>query len=201
MGVMVNSSHCFCHCFLLRERNPSPAPAWGPLLGRQSSTKLFNMSHSHVLQLFTNCSSMVPFLHESAVPAESLLQCALPTRSQPSFRHPSALAWGSSKGCRWVSAPPWIYGEKEAHGGLLLLSTTAWKEVAARWGLGSSPRQLATGQEEMASSCSRAGSGWTSGSIFSLKGWLSIGMGCPGKWWESPSLEVFNFQGWWNDWT
>lgn len=39
-------------------------------------------------------------------------------------------------------------------------------------------------QDKRALSCARAGSGWTSGRVFPLTGWLSIRMGCPGKWWS-----------------
>jgi len=46
----------------------------------------------------------------------------------------------------------------------------------------SSPKELAIGQEEMASSCIRGGSDWILGKIFLLKEWSDIGIGCPRKW-------------------
>lgn len=39
------------------------------------------------------------------------------------------------------------------------------------------------GCEETASICTRGGLDWISGRVSSQKGWLGIGMGCPGKWW------------------
>lgn len=38
-----------------------------------------------------------------------------------------------------------------------------------------------TGQENVASSCAREGSGWTSGRNFSPNRWLSLGTDCAGK--------------------
>uniref|UniRef100_A0A8C9N6X0 ZP domain-containing protein n=1 Tax=Serinus canaria TaxID=9135 RepID=A0A8C9N6X0_SERCA len=51
----------------------------------------------------------------------------------------------------------------------------------ARWGSGSGHREQVTGQGEMASSCSRGGSGWTSGGIPAWKGCSGLGRGCPGR--------------------
>jgi len=45
--------------------------------------------------------------------------------------------------------------------------------------------------EAMASSCFRGGLDWILGKISLLKEWSGIGTGCPGKWVESPYLEVF----------
>lgn len=46
-----------------------------------------------------------------------------------------------------------------------LLSPTAWKEDAARWGTVSPPSQPATSQKDTALSCSRKGLSWTLGRI------------------------------------
>jgi len=40
-----------------------------------------------------------------------------------------------------------------------------------------------TRQEVMVLSCTRGGSGWILGKKNSLKEWLSIGTGCPQRWW------------------
>ncbi|KAK4824286.1 hypothetical protein QYF61_013031 [Mycteria americana] len=73
----------------------SPAPAWGPSHGRQSSMNFSNMSPSHGLQFCMNCSSMGPFHGVQSFrnrllqcgsptgPARSLLQHRLPMGSQP----------------------------------------------------------------------------------------------------------------------
>jgi len=45
------------------------------------------------------------------------------------------------------------------------------------------------GQEVMALSCMRGGTGWILGAIPSQKEWWCIGTGCPGVV-ESPSMEV-----------
>ncbi|CAM9987192.1 unnamed protein product [Bubo scandiacus] len=42
-------------------------------------------------------------------------------------------------------------------------------------------RVWSTGQEGMASSCTRAGSDWLLGRISLQKGLLGVGMGCPGQ--------------------
>ena len=59
----------------------SPAPAWGPTHGRQSSTNFSNVGPSHGLQFFTNCSSMGPF-HSVPSFRSTLLQRGSPTGSQ-----------------------------------------------------------------------------------------------------------------------
>ncbi|KAM9590481.1 uncharacterized protein ACIBXB_005737 [Morphnus guianensis] len=59
----------------------SPAPAWGPTHGRQSSMNFSNVGPSHGLQPFTNCSSMGPF-HGVQSFRSTLLQHGLPTGSQ-----------------------------------------------------------------------------------------------------------------------
>jgi len=41
---------------------------------------------------------------------------------------------------------------------------------------------LLTGRREMASSCARGGLGWITGNTSLLKGLLSTGMGCSGRW-------------------
>lgn len=72
---------------------------------------------------------------------------------------------------------------------MLLLFTNA------RWGSASYPRQLMMWQEDIALSCARGGSNWTSGRTFSVKGCWSIGRGWPGWWWSH--------RPWWlsgNDW-
>ncbi|KAK4822389.1 hypothetical protein QYF61_014159 [Mycteria americana] len=96
----------------------SPAPAWGPSHGRQSSMNFSNMSPSHGLQFFMNCSSVGPFhgvqsfrnrleqscqqtcssvvssLHVSTGPARSLLQRGLSKGSQPPLGHIHLLQHG-----------------------------------------------------------------------------------------------------------
>jgi len=42
--------------------------------------------------------------------------------------------------------------------------------------------QRRKGQEEMASSCVRGGSGWRLGEISFLQEWSGLGPGCPGQW-------------------
>ena len=43
----------------------------------------------------------------------------------------------------------------------------------------------------MASSCTRGSLGWISGKASLQKGLLSTGIGSPGRWVESPPLDVF----------
>ena len=50
---------------------------------------------------------------------------------------------------------------------------------------------LVTGRGEMASNCTRGGLGWISGKTSLQKVLLSTGIGFPGRWVESPSLDVF----------
>ena len=98
----------------------SPAPAWGPSHGRQSSMNFSNMSPSHRLQFLVNCSSVGPpqghkcchqtcsnvgSIHGSTGPARSLLQCGLPM-GVTCLRAPTCSGVGSPTGCGWVSAPP-----------------------------------------------------------------------------------------------
>ena len=59
----------------------SPAPAWGPPHGRQSSMNFSNVGPSHGLQFFTNCSSVGPF-HGLQSFRHRLLQRGSPTGSQ-----------------------------------------------------------------------------------------------------------------------
>ena len=59
----------------------SPAPAWGPSHGRQSSMNFSNVSPSHGLQFFTNCSSMGPF-HRVQSFRNGLLQHGSPVGPQ-----------------------------------------------------------------------------------------------------------------------
>jgi len=35
----------------------------------------------------------------------------------------------------------------------------------------------------MASSCIGGGLGWILGEVFLVKGWLGVGVSCPGQWW------------------
>lgn len=87
----------------------SPAPAWGPSHRRQSPASFSNMSPSHWLQFFTNCSSAgssprrtVPQEDTAPVwvpptvtsPASCLFQHGLCTGSQPHLGHPPAPVWG-----------------------------------------------------------------------------------------------------------
>ncbi|KAK4817056.1 hypothetical protein QYF61_026364 [Mycteria americana] len=91
----------------------SPAPAWGPSHGRQSSTN-FNMGPSYRLQFFMNCSSMGLLwgpkscqqtcssvgssLQQATDPARSLLQRRLCTGSQPPLSTSTYSGVGSSMG-------------------------------------------------------------------------------------------------------
>ncbi|PKU43198.1 hypothetical protein llap_6505 [Limosa lapponica baueri] len=70
--------------------------------------------------------------------------------------------------------------EKRRRGDLLALSNSL-KGGGSQGGSVSSPKSQVMGQEEMASSCARGGSGWILGKMFPRKGFLSLGMGCPGK--------------------
>ncbi|KAK4832384.1 hypothetical protein QYF61_022239 [Mycteria americana] len=60
--------------------------------------------------------------------------------------------------------------------------------------------QLAIGREEMASSCARGGIDWILGKIYLLKGWSSIGTGCPERWWShhpwrsSKNVKMWHFR-------
>ena len=42
-------------------------------------------------------------------------------------------------------------------------------------------RKSKIGQEGMASSCTREGSSWILGRIYSQKEWQCVGIGCPGR--------------------
>ena len=50
-----------------------------------------------------------------------------------------------------------------------------------RWVLVTSPNQLATAQEETASSCIRGGLDWILGKMSLLEEWSGLGPGCPGQ--------------------
>lgn len=74
-------------------------------------------------------------------------------------------SWGSWSCSAW---------RKGGYGETLLFSSTTWEDVVARRVLVSSARQPLIGWEDMASSCTRGDSYWTSEIIFSLEGWLSV---------------------------
>lgn len=74
---------------------------------------------------------------------------------------------------------PWKNG---GSGMTLSLPTIPWQEGE----LASPHRQEVKGQEDIASSCTRWGSGWTTGRISSQKG-SGTGRSCPERWW-SPQL-------------
>lgn len=83
----------------------------------------------------------------------------------------------------------WVYSQELYHYCVRVLihwrkrdSLIAWKEIVARWRLASFPRKLATGQEYINSSWTRGSLDCTWGKMPSLKGLLSIGMDCAGRW-------------------
>jgi len=51
-------------------------------------------------------------------------------------------------------------------------------------GVGLFSQVAATGQEAVALSCTRVGSGWILGKTTSPEEWSGAGMGCPGRWWS-----------------
>jgi len=73
-------------------------------------------------------------------------------------------------------------GEEELRGDLIVLYNF-WKEVVARW-VGLCSLVTVIGQEVMASSSARGGSGLVLGNISSQKEWSVIGTGCTGWWWN-----------------
>lgn len=87
LGVTVRS----CHCLPLRDRNPCPAPAWGPCRGTQSL-------RSRLLQRGSPTGSRVP------PGATSTALQGLPTGSGPLSGIPCS-GPGSCRGCRWVPSP------------------------------------------------------------------------------------------------
>ena len=86
----------------------SPAPAWGPSHGRQSSMNFSSVSPSHRLQFFTNCTSVGPF-HEVQSFRNRLLQHGSPAGSQvlPAnlLQHGLLYPWGH-RSCQ-EPAPAW----------------------------------------------------------------------------------------------
>lgn len=78
----------------------------------------------------------------------------------------------------------------------LFTCTVSWNEIVSGWGSAPSPSQAVTGQKNIASTCTRVGSGWTSGRSSSLKGWSDIGMSCPKMWWSHHP-----WKNWRKDWT
>jgi len=119
MGVVVSSSHVVSAA--PSSSHSSPAPAWGPSLGRQSSTNFSTVGPSHGLQFCTNCPNVGPF-HGVPCFRKRLLQLGSPTGSQvlpgacssagspqghSLLQAPPAPVWGFSLGCGWGSAPPW----------------------------------------------------------------------------------------------
>lgn len=81
----------------------------------------------------------------------------------------------------------WSWGclawSKGGSGRISSLSTSAWKEGCSQVSV-SSHRQLTTGQEDIASSPIRGGSGWTPGRMSSWKELLNIEMDSPERWWS-----------------
>lgn len=67
------------------------------------------------------------------------------------------------------------------------LSTAAWKQTVDRWWLDSSPRELATGQVDIAQSCTAGSSVWTSGRTFFaeriVEHWNQLPWRCSRKVW------------------
>jgi len=95
----------------------------GSLCGRQSSTTFCNVSPSHGLQFFMNCSSVGPpwghkpcqqtcsTMGSSHSTGPQVLPGACSSTGSPQghslFWASSCSGVGSSVGCRWISAPPW----------------------------------------------------------------------------------------------
>ena len=98
----------------------SPAPAWGPSHGSQSSTNFSSMGPSHGLQFFMNCSSMGPF-HGLQSFRHRLLQHGSPAGSQvlpENLLHHRLLSPQVCRSCQETAparASPWSPGHLGGH--------------------------------------------------------------------------------------
>jgi len=124
----------------------SPAPAWGPSHGRQSSTNLSNKNFSHRLKFFTIYVSVHPFYTPSpwgAIPPEQAAPAWVPHRVKSPASNPPAWSPPSSRvhrSCQepapaqashcftasFRHAPVPVWGPPWAAGGYLLQPGPPW---------------------------------------------------------------------------
>jgi len=114
MGAVVSSSHIVTATPSSSEEDSShcaPAPAWGPSCGRQFSTNFSNVSPSHSMQLFRDCSSVgPPWGHKSCQQTCSSTGSSLPTG--PQVLQETAPACGPPRnegGDLLHHRPPWLH--------------------------------------------------------------------------------------------
>lgn len=105
---------------------------------------------------------------------------------------PSILEWQLSPAQGWSSAGATAelrVQQNKPRVWLGLLITQSWRKdwVGRLWPGGVFSQAASDRQREMASGCSRVGSGWILGTLPSLKEWWGVGRGSPGQWW-SPIL-------------
>lgn len=76
------------------------------------------------------------------------------------------------------------WDQRRLRGDINTLQLVTWKEIAARRALVHFLRWQLLGCKEMASSHARRGLGWMPRRISLKGGWLRIGTGFPGNWWN-----------------
>lgn len=87
--------------FLPQEKESFPCSSLGSL---PQQTVLHEILQS---ESFSQTAVLHKLIQCGILPARNLFQYRLPTGSQPLLWHPPALVWGSSTGCRWISAALW----------------------------------------------------------------------------------------------